>query len=90
VPGESLVVVSVGESGFQLVPHAVVQATFSAPQPSQLSLFTPEQLVGARPSLLPPVSPSGSRHNPHGERYCSRSVSGPLSQAFWLGLRLRR
>lgn len=59
----------------------------SAPSSSQQSLFTPEQLVGARPSLFPPVSPSGSRRDPHGERFDSQSVCGPLSQSFWLGLR---
>jgi hypothetical protein len=87
VPGVSLSVVAVGSSGFQLVSPGSVPSTFSAPVSSQLSLFTPEQLVGARPSLLPPVSPSGSRRDPHGERFCSQSVSGPLSQSFWLGLR---
>ena len=87
-PGVSLFVVLVGEpAGFQLLSPGAVVSAFSAPSSSQQSLFTPEQLVGARPSLFPPVSPSGSRRDPHGERFDSQSVCGPLSQSFWLGLR---
>ena len=89
-PGVSLFVVLVGEpAGFQLLSPGAVVSAFSAPSSSQQSLFTPEQLVGARPSLFPPVSPSGSRRDPHGERFDSQSVCGPLSQSFWLGFRFR-
>ena len=87
---DELFVVLVGEpAGFQLLSPGAVVSAFSAPSSSQQSLFTPEQLVGARPSLFPPVSPSGSRRDPHGERFDSQSVCGPLSQAFWLGFRFR-
>ncbi len=87
-PGVSLFVVAVGSAGFQLLSPGAVRSAFSASaSSSQQSLFTPEQLVGARPSLFPPVSPSGSRRDPHGERFDSQSVCGPLSQSFWLGLR---
>ena len=89
-PGVSLFVVLVGEpAGFSLLSPGAVVSAFSAPSSSQQSLFTPEQLVGARPSLFPPVSPSGSRRDPHGERFDSQSVCGPLSQSFWLGFRFR-
>ena len=89
-PGVSLFVVVVGAAGFQFLSPGVVVSAFSASaSSSQQSLFTPEQLVGARPSLFPPVSPSGSRRDPHGERFDSQSVCGPLSQSFWLGFRFR-
>ena len=88
-PGVSLFVLVVGPAGFQLLSPGAVRSAFSAPSSAQLSLFSPEQLVGARPSLFPPVSPSGSRRDPHGERFDSQSVCGPLSQSFWLGFRFR-
>ena len=90
VPGSSLSVVVVGPSGFQFMSAASVQSTFSAPASSQLSLFSPQELAGAGPAQFGPVSSSGSRRDPHGERYNSQTVSGPLSQAFWLGLCLRQ
>ena len=83
--GASLFVVSVGPAGFSLLSPGAVVSAFSSS--AQQSLFTPEQLVGARPSLFPPVSPSGGRRDPHGERFDPQSVCGPLSQSFWLGLR---
>ena len=35
-------------------------------------------------------SPAAGRPDPHGERYNGQTVSGPLSQAFWLGLNFGR
>ncbi len=86
VPGQALFVVAVGSSGFQVVPPQAVQHTFLLPAPQlQLPL-----LRGAGPGLNWLRCPSAGRRDPHGERYNSQTMSGPLSQAFWLGLNFRQ
>ena len=87
-PGESLFVVAVGASAFQAVAPEAVRHSFLLPAPQQLS---PEPVQGIPAQGLNwSRSPAAGRGNPHGERYDSQTVSGPLSQAFWLGLCFRR
>ena len=87
VPGQSLFVVAVGASAFQWVAPEAVGHSFLLPAPQQLSLELPQGIAG--PGLNYSRSASAGRRDPHGERYNSNTVSGPLSQAFWLGLNFR-
>ena len=88
VPGQSLFLVAVSSSAFQLVPGELVQHPGLLPAPGQLSLPLVQGIAG--PGLNYSRSPSAGRKDPHGERYNGQTVSGPLSQAFWLGLNFRR
>jgi len=88
VPGQSLFLVAVSSSAFQLVPAEVVQHPGLLPAPGQVSLPLVQGIAG--PGLNTSRSPSAGRPDPHGERYDSQTVAGPLSQAFWLGLNFRR
>ena len=88
VPGQSLFVVSVGASAFQAVAPEAVQHSYLLPAPQQLSLELPQGI--AEQGLNWSRSPGAGRRDPHGERYDSQTVSGPLSQAFWLGLCFRK
>jgi len=78
VPGQSLFVVGVGPSGFFLAPGeqlGLFRALSPAPQATELNWSR---------------SPSAGRRELAGERYDEQTVSGPLSQAFWLGLNFNR
>lgn len=89
VPGQSLFVVAVGPSGFSLVPAEHLSLHRALCQPAPQATEPPPQGI-AGPGLNWSRSPSAGRRELAGERYDEQTVSGPLSQAFWLGLNVNR
>ena len=90
VPGQSLFVIAVTPSAFQAVSPEAVRHSFLLASPQQLTFQLPPGVSGAGPGLNWSRSPAAGRRDPHGERYDSQTTAGPLSQAFWLGLRFPR
>lgn len=88
VPGASLFIVGVGPSGFFLAPGEQL-CLFRALSPAPQATGPPPQGI-AGPGLNWSRSPSAGRRSEAGERYDEQTVSGPLSQAFWLGLNFNR
>ena len=89
VPGVSLFVVGVGPSGFFLAPGEQLGLFRALSQPAPQAAGPPPQGI-AGPGLNWSRSPSAGRQELAGERYDEQTVSGPLSQAFWLGLNFNR
>ena len=89
VPGQSLFVVGVGPLGFFLVSAAHLGLHQALLQPApQGTAPSPPGIAG--PGLNWSRSPAAGRRELAGERYDAQTVSGPLSQAFWLGLNFNR
>ena len=88
MPGVSLFVVGVAPSAFFLASaeqFSLFRALSPAPQATQP---LPKGIAG--PGLNWSRSPAAGRGSLAGERYDEQTVSGPLTQAFWLGLNFNR
>lgn len=88
VPGQSLFVVGVGPSGFFLAPGEQL-CLFRALSPAPQATEPPPKGI-AGPGLNWSRSSAAGRRELAGERYDEQTVSGPLSQAFWLRLNFNR
>lgn len=75
--------------GFFLVPAGQLGLYQARLRPAPQSAAPPPQGI-AGPGLNRSRSPAAGRRELAGERYDAQTVSGPLSQAFWLGLNFNR